>query len=77
MISLQKNGSIISNFIRHNDANYLYLFLRFSRFIITNDQALKLASQIEQKPCLYYSFQNQDTFSKPNVFQDIKKLINQ
>ena len=26
-ISMQKNGSIISNFIRHNDANYLYLFL--------------------------------------------------
>lgn len=75
-ISLQKNRSIISNFIRNNDTNYLYLFMKFSRFIITNDESLKLASELEQKPCLYYSFQNDDTFSKQNVFQDVKNLIN-
>ena len=74
-IQLKKNGAIINNFIDNNDENYLYLFMKYSSFVITNDISLKLVSDIENKDCLYYNFQKEYTFSKYSLFQDVKKLI--
>ena len=37
-ISLKKRGLLIDNFVQNNYSNYLYLFLKYSKFVITNDE---------------------------------------
>ena len=74
-ISLKKRGLLIDNFVQNNDSNYLYLFLKYSKFVITNDESLKIACGLTKKPHLYYNFDDKELVLQ-NVIKDINFLIN-
>lgn len=74
-ISLKKRGLLIDNFVQNNDSNYLYLFLKYSKFVITNDESLKIVCEPIEKPCVYHNFNDYEV-AHQNVLRNINLLIN-
>lgn len=67
-----KKNLLIRNFAQNNDNNHLYLFLKYSKFVITNDPCLKIACDQIQKNMLFYDFENKSRFSKQDFLRDLK-----
>ncbi|MGK0413752.1 MAG: ADP-heptose:LPS heptosyltransferase [Polaribacter sp.] len=67
-----KKNLLIRNFAQNNDNNHLYLFLKHSKFVITNDPCLKIACDQIQKKILFYDFENKSRFSKQDFLLDLK-----
>lgn len=67
-----KKNLLIRNFAQNNDNNHLYLFLKYSKFVITNDPCLKIACDQIQKNMLFYDFENKSRFSKQDFLLDLK-----
>lgn len=65
---------LISNFVLNNDQNHISLFLKYSKFVITNNISLKIASTQIQKKIIYYNFDPKKTFNKRNVISDLNTL---
>lgn len=65
---------LISNFVLNNDQNHISLFLKYSKFVISNNISLKIASEQIQKKIIHYNFESKKTFTKRNVISDINLL---
>lgn len=74
-LSLKKRELIIDNFIQNNDPNYLFLFLKYSKFVITNDESLKIVCETNKKPCVYHNFYGNEETDQ-SILRDINLLIN-
>jgi hypothetical protein len=70
-----KKNLLIRNFAQNNDNNHLYLFLKYSKFVITNDESLKIACNLSKKTYVYYNFDDKELVLQ-NVIKDINFLIN-
>jgi|TARA_B110000240_G_C13491773_1_gene449930 ADP-heptose:LPS heptosyltransferase len=71
-ISSNKQNLLIRNFTQNNDNNHLYLFLKHSKFVITNDPCLKVACDQTQKKILFYDFEDKKQVSKMDFLLDLK-----
>ena len=67
-----KKNLFISNFTQNNDNNHLYLFLKYSKFVITNDPCLQIACNQNQKKILFFKFEDQKQFSKEDFLLELK-----
>ena len=65
---------LISNFILNNDHNHLNLFLKYSKFVITNNESLKIACSQIQKKIAFFDFNSKKPFTKKDVLLDLKLL---
>tara|TARA_B110000037_G_C17096712_1_gene496289 strand:+ start:454 stop:1341 length:888 start_codon:yes stop_codon:yes gene_type:complete len=73
--SHKKRALLIDDFVFNSDANHIYLFLKYSKFVITNDESVKIACGLTKKPYLYYNFDDKELVLQ-NVIKDINSLIN-
>jgi predicted glutamine amidotransferase len=73
--SHKKRALLIDNFVHNSDINHVYLFLKYSKFVITNDESLKIACGLTKKPHLYYNFNDKELILQ-DVIKDINLLIN-
>jgi cobalamin biosynthesis Mg chelatase CobN len=73
--SHKKSTLLIDDFVDNSDANHIYLFLKHSKFVITNDESLKIACGLTKKPHLYYNFEDKELILQ-DVIKDINFLIN-
>jgi|TARA_B110000046_G_C12887123_1_gene352683 hypothetical protein len=73
--SHRNRALLIDNFAQNNDSNYIYLFLKYSKFVITNDESLKIACNLSKKTYVYYNFDDQELIVQ-DVIKDINFLIN-
>jgi cobalamin biosynthesis Mg chelatase CobN len=73
--SHKKSTLLIDDFVYNSDANHIYLFLKYSKFVITNDESLKIACGLTKKPHLYYNFDDKELILQ-DVIKDINFLIN-
>ena len=71
-IASNKQNLLVRNFMQNNDNNHLYLFLKYSKFVITNDPCLKIACNQTQKKVLFYDFEDQKQFSKEDFLLELK-----
>ena len=71
-IARNKQNLLIRNFVQNNDNNHLYLFLKYSKFVITNDPCLKIACDQTQKTILFYDFEDKKQVSKEDFLLDLK-----
>lgn len=65
---------LVSNFVLNNDQNHISLFLKYSKFVITNNRSLKIASEQIHKKIIHYNFESKKAFTKRNVLSDLKIL---
>jgi len=65
---------LISNFILNNDYNHISLFLKYSKFVITNNETLKIACTQNQKKVVHYDFNSKKSLTKKDVFLDLNSL---
>lgn len=65
---------LISNFILNNDHNHISLFLKYSKFVITNNETLKIACMQNQKKVVHYDFNSKKPLTKKDVFLDLNLL---
>lgn len=65
---------LITNFIQNNDHNHISLFLKYSKFVITNNTTLKIACAQIQKKVVYYDFNSKKPLTKKDVFLDLNLL---
>ena len=55
---------LISNFILNNDLNHINLFLKYSKYVITNNKSLKMACTQIDKKLVYYDFDSKKSIYK-------------
>tara|TARA_B110000967_G_scaffold71040_1_gene73551 strand:- start:3390 stop:4298 length:909 start_codon:yes stop_codon:yes gene_type:complete len=73
-ITKNNPNMLISNFVLNNDQNHISLFLKYSKFVVTNNASLKIACAQIQKKIVYYDFDSKKEFTKKDVFLDINLL---
>lgn len=66
-----KGNLLISNFMQNHDNNHLFLFLKHSEFVITNDHSLKIACEQIQKKLLFYEFYENKQITKEEFSLDL------
>ena len=65
---------LISNFILNNDHNHINLFLKYSKFVITNNASLKIACAQIQKKIVHYDLGSKKVFTKKELLSDLNLL---
>ena len=66
-----KQNLLVSNFIQNHDNNHIFLFLKHSEFVITNDQSLKIACEQIEKKILFYKFDDAKQMTKEEFSLDL------
>jgi len=62
---------LIRNFSQNNDNSHLYLFLKHSKFVITNDHCLAIACNQTNKKVLFYDFEEENSFLKQDFLLNL------
>lgn len=71
----ENEPKIIPNFVANNDSDYLYLFIKNARFVITNDETVDIASKQMGKKSLFYDFKSKTSFENHNPSFDLENII--
>jgi ADP-heptose:LPS heptosyltransferase len=71
-IPSNKQNLLVSNLIQNHDNNHLFLFLKHSEFVITNDQSLKIACEQIEKKLLFYKFDSSKQIRKEEFSLDLR-----
>lgn len=74
-MDIVNHNLLVKNFSDSDESSLLYFFLKQSKFIVTNNESVKIASACENKKCLHYSSESMVAKSENDFLMDFKSVL--